>query len=222
MLSNLSLSAWILSKPFNLSLSSILFFSIRRSLVFKSSTSRLRAVALPAALAGEPLPRDDAGETLYLSMPAVRDTLGLISGDRAFGSSLSTEEAGSSLRVSLTVEPFARLPLNWLKVGLWIPGRTPGRGASGALAPVVFAAAIPGLLPAAVFVANEFLDVRVGGGGGPIEVGLFPPVVGLDLAIVVEAGLAPGVEVRGVDAPEVADDPSCFVGDFVGDCRSFQ
>lgn len=80
---------------------------------------------------------------------------------------------------------------------------------------VVLAGATPGRLPAPVFADIEFLAARVGGGGGPIDEVLLVDVFGF--VTVLEAGLAAGVEVRGVEEVEFADDPSCFVGDFVGD-----
>jgi hypothetical protein len=62
------------------------------------------------------------------------------------------------------------------------------------------------------------LEVLVAGtGGGPIDV-LFPaPMLGL--GFIPAAGFEPtdGVVVRGVEVPELAPEPNCFVGDFVGD-----
>ena len=62
--------------------------------------------------------------------------------------------------------------------------------------------------------------------GGPIEVLpaiLFRGFPGTVVFVVslVAAGLWPGVEIplRGVALPEDGLEPSCFVGDFVGDCK---
>ena len=56
------------------------------------------------------------------------------------------------------------------------------------------------------------------GGGGPIDVRLLTPARGL-AAVVGGARPVEGVVVRGVDGPDVTAEPSCLVGDLVGDCR---
>ena len=55
-----------------------------------------------------------------------------------------------------------------------------------------------------------------GKGGGPIDGRL--PALGRDLDVVVVGWPdMEGVDVRGVEVPEEAFDPSCFVGDLTGD-----
>jgi hypothetical protein len=76
-------------------------------------------------------------------------------------------------------------------------------------------------MPAGRFgvVVDDCLEFRtVGFGGGGID-----PLLAAMLGLVVEdCRVEEGVVfVRGVEAPEVAADPNCFVGDFVGDYTSF-
>lgn len=104
-----------------------------------------------------------------------------------------------------------------MELGFWIPGRIPARGASEVLVVVVLAGAVLLLRPSPEFVDSEGLDARAA--GGPMEV-LFPPRVGLGFTGAIEGGLLEGVEVRGVEEPEFTTNPSCLVGDFVGDCGS--
>ncbi len=62
------------------------------------------------------------------------------------------------------------------------------------------------------------LVCEAGLAGGPIDVRLPPPTLGLGLAVMDGFRALEGVLVLGVEAVDVAAD-SCFVGDLVGDCR---
>lgn len=67
----------------------------------------------------------------------------------------------------------------------------------------------------------EGLCERVGAAGGPIDVRLLK----LGRARLCMTGgrpAAPGVVVRGVEAPDEAEDPTCLVGDLVGDCQGIR
>lgn len=92
------------------------------------------------------------------------------------------------------------------------------RGAREALPLAVLVGALPTRAFVPVVPASDCLDVRDAGiGGGPMDVLLAPPTLGLGFEVVDVGRVVDGVLVLGVDAPDVAADVSCLVGDFVGD-----
>jgi hypothetical protein len=191
-----------------------------------SSISRLAAVLDPVALwaAGDPPLRFEVGDACCRSAADVRDKTGLTAlGDNVSEGSLLIGDAPLlSSPVSCPL-PSLAFPLpNWLPIDpTRSPGRNLGLGAESDIRPLVALAGgadvrFPILGPP----ASDGLDVRAaaGGGGGPIEV-LPPPTLGLGFDSVTEGFLAlEGVPVRGVEAFDVVAE-SCFVGDFVGDCK---
>jgi hypothetical protein len=143
-------------------------------------------------------------------------------GDIASVRSLNMGEADrSSSPVSWPLPSLAWPLPTWLPIEFNLPAGpalAAGRGANDGREVTGRVDAGASLVLGPAVADMDCLDVLEAGiGGGPIEVRL-PPTLGRGFEVVTDDTRPfEGVPVLGVDAAEVPADPSCFVGDFVGD-----
>ena len=212
MLSNLSLSNCNCSSVFNFSRSSILFFSITRSFVFKSSNSLAPAALLAADRWGAP---EREGRTVRVCPSGLLGWIGGVPRELAPSELSSTPFpagvwTGDSVLRSLTPLSGPSDPIRF--VGLRESRFETGLEDKEGVCPRGFAA----LLAGPTIDWRDVLEAADGAGGGAMDVRLFRPVLGFAAA---------GALVEDVDAVRpgrtlVDAEASCFVGDFVGDYNS--
>jgi hypothetical protein len=165
---------------------------------------------------------EDADGAFCRTAADVRDSSWLtLFGDSASVRSLWTGDADCSSSgvswplPSLTGPLLMALPIEF---SLCDPACVVVRGARDARLLVVRVGAPLSLALFPEVPASDCLDVLEAGiGGGPMDVLLAAPTADRGFDDVDGARVIEGVPVLGVDAPDVAADASCFVGDFVGD-----